>query len=280
MRFVIIASPRTGSSHLVNMLGGHPEILCNGNLYHPDRVWVFWPNEDLDEKRQAELEELRRTAPFALLEHVFSISYGRPHVGFKIFQGQNDDVLRHLIETSEVKKIVLYRENVLANYASKLAARQTGKWGVREGAGPSEPPKIDFHAKRFASFAEGYRAFYKSVFDALLQNRQTFHLINYTDINNPYHLYALLAFIGADPLLPIVASAQTKRQVKQNSSNIVSRFSNPDVVRKYLRKTGNLHWMHEGELSFDGLGAVGQESPAEDTDPAPSAWQAPVASPG
>ena len=144
MRFVIIASKRTGSSHLVNMVGAHPEILCNGNSFHPKNVWVFWPEADLTRDVKAELQNLRQTNPLGLLERIFSTSYGRPHVGFKIFKDQCDEVLQKVIEDGAVKKIILYRKNVLANFSSMLAAIKTGKFGVREGREVQEAPKVKF----------------------------------------------------------------------------------------------------------------------------------------
>ena len=68
MRFVIIASPRTGSSHLVNVLSGHPEIFCNGNALHPGHMWLFWPESDLTPTVKAELRKLREDNPSAFLD--------------------------------------------------------------------------------------------------------------------------------------------------------------------------------------------------------------------
>ena len=36
------------------------------------------------------------------------------------------------------------------------------------------------------------------------------------------------------------------RMNKMNSSDILSRYKNPEDVRVYLQKTGKLHWTHEG----------------------------------
>jgi hypothetical protein len=45
MPFVVIALPRTGSSHYINMLSGHPAVFTNGNV--PDdrkTLYTFWPD--------------------------------------------------------------------------------------------------------------------------------------------------------------------------------------------------------------------------------------------
>jgi hypothetical protein len=247
MRFVIIGSPRTGSSHLVNLVGAHPEILCNGNVFHPKHVWVFWPEADLSRDVKIELRELRRTDPDALLERVFATNYGRPHVGFKIFEGQNDAILDKLIEDDSVKKIVLYRKNVLASYSSKLVARKTGKFDATDSQALAEPPKVAFVQEKFVEFQTRFNAFYSRVIDRLNAHRQVFHLINYDEINDPTLFAGLVNFIGANPLLGVSKADQHKNHVKQNPTNICSRFSNSEEVVEYLRETGLLHWAHEGD---------------------------------
>src|SRR5215469_16377205 len=135
MRFIIIASERTGSSHLVNVLSGHPDIFTNGNVFDarkPKLVYVLWPDKTAATK--LELSELRRTAPLEFLERIFSTGYGRAHVGFKIFSGENDEILDQLIKDSTVRKIVLYRRNLLACFSSHLVAASTGKYSARDEA--------------------------------------------------------------------------------------------------------------------------------------------------
>jgi LPS sulfotransferase NodH len=252
MRFVIIGSPRTGSSHLVTLLGSHPEILCNGNVFHPKNVWVFWPKKDLSEETRLELLELRRTNPEALLDRVFAASYGRTHVGFKIFQGQHDKILDRLIVDHDLKKIVLYRRNVLANYASSLAAKHSGDWGGKPEGRSAENPRVRFEGDKFTLFHDSYVAFYRDIIHKLNVNGQVFHLVNYEDINNPLLFGALLRFIG---VTGDVSSASVKvHHAKQNSSDILSRFLNPVTVLEFMHTQGLLHWLHEGETRFVSLG--------------------------
>jgi len=264
MRFVIIGSPRTGSSHLVNMLGAHPEVLCNGNIFHPKHVWVFWPDADLSRAVKAELREQREADPERLTERVFSTNYGRPHVGFKIFEGQNDRILSKLIEDDSVRKVVLYRKNVLASYASKLIARKTGEFDATDDKKPQEAPKVKFIAEKFMLFHNGYNKFYREVITHLVNARQNFHFINYEEINDPYLFGSLLNFIGANPLLGISKEDQYKIHMKQNSSNICSRFANHEEVEQFLRQQGLLHWAQEGETSLrylDGAPPLSDGSP-------------------
>jgi hypothetical protein len=261
MRFVIIGSPRTGSSHLVTLLGSHPEILCNGNVFHPKNVWVFWPKKDLTEATRSELLDLRRRDPEALLDRVFENSYGRSHVGFKIFQGQDDRVLARLIVDSDIKKIVLYRRNVLACYASSLAAKRSGDWGGKAEGRLKENPKVQFDEHKFTAFHDAYVEFYRDVISKLNDNNQVFHLVRYEDINDPLLFGALLRFIG---VAGDVSPASVKvHHVKQNPDDILSRFASSSTVLEFLHARGLLHWLHEGETSLDPLGVLAPNHRAE-----------------
>jgi hypothetical protein len=254
MRFVIIASRRTGSSHLVNTLSGHPEIFCHGNIFGSHMMPVFWPKGQRKPKEiepiKAELRELRDEDPQGFLDRVYALGHGKPHVGFKIFRGQNNRILETLIEAPSVRKLVLYRGNVLASYSSDVAAKNTGSWGAREGHEKPPAPKVKFSEDEFVAYYNENARWYSRIIRDLLSHREPFHLIRYEEINDPLFLRTIVNFIGADPNRPIEASEQPKRQVKQNSSDIVSRFSDQDDVRQFLSRHSLLSWAHEGELSL------------------------------
>lgn len=264
MRFVIICAPRTGSSHLVSVLSGHPELLVNGNIFDgrgPGRLYVFWEKTQLTPAVQANLIDLRERDPEAFLEQIFNMTHGRMHVGFKMFRGENDRILDQIIKDSSIRKIVLYRRNVLANFASALVARKTGKYSLREGMPVGDVPKVRFNAERFSRFHDRYTEFFGDIIDRLNAQGQAHYFINYEDINEPRVLAGLITFIGADPIRSIAKENQFKRQVKQNSSDILSRFSNRRRVERFLREHGLLHWIHEGELMLGPLSsdmAVGE----------------------
>lgn len=241
MRFVIIGAPRTGSSHLTEMLRAHPDILCHGEVFHRKNVWVYWPKRDLTEQVRSELYELRCSNPEALLSRVFSASYGRQCVGFKIFPGQCDVVLDKVIGDRSVRKVVLFRRNVLANFASAVAAGRTGSWSTKEDVGPT--PKIPFRVERFVTFHDEYIAAYRVVINKLNDRCEAYHLVHYEDINDPVFYASLINFIGARP---DSRSAPGRKQLrKQSSSDILSRFSNPEDVEEFLRRRRLLHWIHE-----------------------------------
>ena len=262
MRFVIIGSPRTGSSYLTQRLRRQTDILCHGEVFHQRHVWVYWPKRDLTDAVRAELDELRRTNPEALLARVFATDYGRACVGFKIFGGQCDDVLSSIIADPSIRKVVLFRRNVLANYSSALAAGRSGSWSTTEMPSDGSRPKVQFRAGRFIRFHNEYIAFYRRVIAELNEKREPFQLINYEDIGDPFMFECLINFIGGDPAL---GQKTLKNQLKkQNTTDIMSRFSNPDEVAAFLTVRRLLHWAHEADTDFGPLGLLEEEPRTDD----------------
>ncbi len=51
-------------------------------------------------------------------------------VGFKWTRGQNEDVLKSVVEDTGVKKIVLRRRNRIKTYVSEKIAQETQQWEV------------------------------------------------------------------------------------------------------------------------------------------------------
>lgn len=256
MRFIIICAPRTGSSHLVNILSGHPDFLVNGNVFdnrRDGRLYVFWPDEQLTPIKKAELLALRDSDPAAFVEHMWASGFGRPHVGFKIFERENDELLSQWIGDNSIRKIVLYRRNVLANFASAMVARKTGRYSVNEGKKIGKTPKIAFNARKFASFHAKYTHFFADMIDRMNDKGQPFFLLNYEDINDLRVIRSLVTFIGGDATKGLSKENQFRSQLKQNSSDIISRFANQRKVRAFLEQNGLMHWAHEGEHLIEDL---------------------------
>lgn len=259
MKFIVIAQPRTGSSHFVSRLGAHPDIFCNGNALNRN-VWVFWP--DLSKEEKQDLIKLRRESREALLELVFAKNFGRAPVGFKIFQRESDALLDEMIKDSSIRKIILYRSNVLANYSSSLIAAKSGIYGVTPGQ-KAPNLKLRFNTKRFLRFHNAYVGYYSSVINKLREAGEPFHTILYDQINDDLFFSGVLNFIGADATVALSTEAQRKRHLKMNPADILSRFAEPDIVRKYLAARGLLHWAYEGQNTLSLLDTGPRDQPSE-----------------
>ena len=245
-RFVVIGSPRTGSSHLTALIGKHRDILFNSAIFHEKKVWVHWPKPDLTAETLAELAALRASDPDAFLERIFETNYGRSVVGFKMFSHHDKQAMAKILANPSIRKVVLYRRNVLSNYSSRLIARAIGEHTFKASDVRPERPLVHFDAADFIAFHDKYVGFYRYVVDTLVASGQTFHPLSYEEINDLGFLSNLILYLGANPKAAKFESAV----VKQNPSDIASRFSNRADVEQFCRTSGFAHWLEEGETQF------------------------------
>lgn len=248
MRFVIISQPRTGSTHLVTRLNGHPEILCNGEIFNSQAIYLRWPRTAISAPTLSRLQEMRNANPLAFLEEIFATTFERKHIGFKIFETHDRAVLKHVIRTRDIRKVVLYRSNVLANYSSMKIARASQTWKLRRGDSPDSEgsPQVEFDCAEFVQFHNKYVNFYARIIERLNKASQAFFLMRYDELNDDHIFDSLVRFVGANGDELRASSGERK----QNTSDIVSRFSNHSTVSEFLESRNLAHWRNEGELSL------------------------------
>lgn len=258
MKFVVVAAKRTGSSHFVNMLSAHPDVFCHGNVYKSGTMPVLWPGDaklapDAEKKFKNDLSALRDSDPRAFLASIFAMNHGKDACGFKIFWNQNNEILDELLDDPSVRKVILFRRNVLANFASSKSAASNNTWNVNVDQNRAGWEKVRFTEKNFLKFYDSYIGFYRRIFEHLYAHRQPYHLITYDEINDPTLIAGVINFVGGDPTKPIALDNQPRKQVKQGPSDILSRFANPDDVREFLVRKNMQHWTHEGETGLQYL---------------------------
>lgn len=247
MNFAIVCTQRTGSTLLTQLLDQQEDVLCNGAVFdaHPGRMPVRWA-KDLVLIR--ELERLRDSAPEDFLSRVFAETLGCRAVGFKICPGHNDAMLDKLLVDSAIAKIVLFRRNVLAVYSSAMIARRSGeRRSTAPDTVPESRPLVEFDQKKFMRFWERYIAYYRSVFERLNTLGQVFHLVDYTELNDPRHFSRIINFVGSAS----TKSVRDTKNRKQNSSDIISRFSNSEVAAAFLKQYRLTGWGYETEAFLD-----------------------------
>jgi hypothetical protein len=140
---------------------------------------------------KSELRDARAKRPDEFLDRVFWTGYGRPHVGFKIFLGQNDRV------------------------------------------------RLQYK----------YIEHYRNVINTVREHGQAYYPLNYEDVNDELMFTGVLTFIGAGGDIRDDEMEFRKEQVKQNTSNILQRFSNPDLVERFLAERNLQHRKYEGGTS-------------------------------
>jgi hypothetical protein len=259
MPFVIIASARTGSTHLTTLLHKRSDIVCHGELFHPKMKSFLgrWRPTEVTPESKEQLAALRAHDPNAFLERIFANGFKGGPVGFKIFRGHNDDILDQLIADRDVRKIVLFRGNMLAVYSSSRIAHSVGGERVLRTARAVQPV-VPFEARKFVKFCRRYSAFYRDVVGKLNASGQPYYFLHYEDINDSSLFAGLLNFIDANCVEVTLESVS----IKQNSSEVLKRFSNPDEAENFLREHGLMAWAFE---AAGGLNPFPDDQSADDT---------------
>jgi len=116
-KFVILSYPRTGSTFLVKALNSCTKIICHSEIFHPDREAfdrsflndnVLLPLSIIDKLQNKtsldKLASMRKRKPVKFLEHIFNQK--AEAIGFKIFPGQNAEMMEHIINDHLIKKIL------------------------------------------------------------------------------------------------------------------------------------------------------------------------------
>jgi hypothetical protein len=158
-------------------------------------------------------------------------------------------MLAQIVADPGIAKIVLFRANVLANYASKLVASQAGVWGVNEQERRAAVPPVRFEAQAFVAHHDKYMGFYARTLALLNETGQAYQLVRYDELNSQTLIAKLVRFLG-------VASAPRPSPAPdpvRGSVDILSRFSNPGAARHFLKLRSRSEWAHESEVNFNPL---------------------------
>ncbi|MEK8031309.1 hypothetical protein AACH06_10815 [Ideonella sp. DXS29W] len=235
-RYVILSTPRSGSSHLVDALEAHPHVACLGELFNLNggamRSLGIHSSRMLD---------LAANEPLVYLNEVMALwtqrADAKPVFGFKMMLHHDPRVIDYLASHQDWKVILLRRENSLAQWSSLQLAKLTGEWGSkpkkkRAAAGLPEPDtRIAFNRRSFEAYCERIDSRYRGV-----QRKVAGHaLFEVTTETIDARRDAILGFLGVDAALAPVLPGAGERQ---NSSSLERRFSNVPDVKRYARKHG------------------------------------------
>jgi hypothetical protein len=251
--FVILALHRTGSTFLVKSLNGHPDIVCDSELFGPDaRTLDMDPND-----------------PSGSLDRWLELRSNVPFAGFKLILDQSAEAV-HEVARRRFRAIFLTRPNELARHSSQLIARKTGKrssptYAARffmrlfkfttgsynsptakfliESANryaPQKTEKVNFDKGRFQNMSRKADALVRNADSILAQHGLKPLRLEYPHVTTPHGIRTVLRFIGAEQV-DLVASSE-----RMNPPDILERFSNPDDVRQFLSEQHRQEWATEG----------------------------------
>jgi LPS sulfotransferase NodH len=237
VRIVVLTVPRSGSTALCHLLGQ-----CDGAEMHFELFHATEIQYRTGAVTDARMLEARDAQPVAFMEGIFAEAEGRGAslVGFKFFAFHKKRVLRRIVEDETIKIVCLTRSNALAQYSSRRIAEATGQWELAPGDLP-EQRHIAFDPADFETFEATMHDWASLIGLHLAEGGRQALFVEYKTMLSDAGIARLSDFLGIplsrDRGVPIV---------RQNPTRTIDRFSNPDVVRRYLDLRHKASWAYGG----------------------------------
>jgi len=238
-RFIVLAQQRTGTNHLLSLLGSHPDVAAFGEVFSSPRQIQFGMGlavhfrSQLPPPDEKTLLEAREADPVGFLKtHVFgTVTRAARAVGFKLFYdhcrtGREPEVWSWLEQQKEIAVIHLRRRNILRTLLSKRLANATGVWHQTSGETPPEPSAIPLQESDCREF------FARSLLhERAADYRFRFHRVLplwYEDLDErpDSASKAAQAFLGLPP------QPSRSRLVKQAAGGLRARIENYDELKR------------------------------------------------
>ena len=237
VKFVVFSQARSGTSLLVETLNYHHDIYCHGEIFHEVTEWhirkEYLSTFGLPNRQFNQVE---------FCYSVLSFTNGRTAVGFKMWLDQAPNAGIALLKDENIKKIILTRENRLAQFSSIVLAKKTGVWNITVRKDHklqtiAHPPTIEFSATAFKKFVEYQDNLFKTYENAA---RGEILRLKYVDV-------ARLEFGKIYDFLEVEFVPPEPAKQKLYSSDILSRFhpSHESEILEVLASMGKTEWVSE-----------------------------------
>jgi LPS sulfotransferase NodH len=237
IRFVILASMRTGSNLLNSCLNQYHGVVCHGEAFNPAFVGLAPQYLTMFGLQRSDVA-LRDKDPLNFLGRIMGLP--AEAIGLHMFPGHDPVILDRLLADRDVRKICL-RRSVFHAFVSLQIARKTDVWRVtREGPRaelPLEERKIVFQASDFEDYRARLDRFWHHVLDQLRSTGQTFQPVWYRELNDVEAINRIIAFLG----LPERKSSLKPRLDRQNPEPLSEIVVNWDEMVDYARRIGLEH---------------------------------------
>ena len=251
-KYVIIASPRTGSGFIRSLLNSKSNMVCSGEIFHEnDTIATNALTQQVIDKASPSNKLLRYLYPDFMksrnrnykgfLNKIWDIHHMDDKCsayGFKIFENHNNDALKYLIQNKDVKKIVLQRESVLRIFVSEQIAFKTNQWTLKEGDSKKEA-KVNIDIKGFDAFIKKNTNYHNYIFNELKDSNQKHFQLSYKTMIESFPKKEIMEFIGVDN-----PNEELNTELKkQNTKTTKDLIENVDEVATYLEKINKIEWL-------------------------------------
>ncbi len=231
-RLVVMGLARTGSTLLCEIISRGKDTLIDHELFHHEEIQL----------RSGVLRDptalaLRDADPVPWLENNIAngLALGYRIVGFKLFPHHDPRVIDHVLD-SDSRFVMVIRENMLAQYSSFRLAERTHRW-VRHPSEERTGDRLDFDPPDFEAFERSMLRYRDAFLTPLSRRGHQALILDYPSLTHPATCTRLSEFLGHE-----IPHRDTPEILKQNTSHIADRFSNPDDVFRYLETRDLTRW--------------------------------------
>ena len=231
VRFVVLATPRSGSNWLCSLLNSHPAILCHHEIFNPEGVHYALSARggELDFGSVAQ----RDREPLQVMERVWTETLGHQVVGFKISRGQSQAVLDAVLEDRGVRKLLLGRNNRIRSFVSERIAEITGEWESYHGLNLSgQEPAIAVEPQALRQHVLDNEHFCRQIHRALEASAQPVLEVCYERLHQPDEIVRVLGWLGVSTEIELQPGTR-----KQNTTELRRLISNFDELEAQLQGT-------------------------------------------
>jgi len=235
-KFVLLASPRTGSNLLNSNLNQYHNILMHGEVFNPSFIGLYKSyHKKLNIKRNE--TEKRDKTPIKFMNFIFSDEAYKA-VGFHLFPGHSKKVLINILKDKSIKKVGL-RRSIIPSYISLCEAIQTDVWLIGKNGKPNteklkRKTKVVFEEDKFLAYKKNLDQFWKTITKTLKQTEQEMFPIWYAHVKGVDKLNGLAKFIG-------IQQQKEKfniRLKKQSKGSLIERVENFEEMERFAKSNG------------------------------------------
>lgn len=237
IKFVLLASMRTGSNLLNSYLNQYQGVVCHGEAFNPAFVGIEPKYLEKLGLQRGDVK-LRDADTHGFLDRLMEVEADA--VGLHMFPGHNREILQALLEDPSVKKLCL-RRSLFHSFVSLQIARKTDVWRVSAKGQPAELPldqrRITFRPEEFDEYRQRIDNFWKHVFKVLSATGQDHFPIWYRHLNNVETINGVVEFLALPGRKKRLRMA-IERQNPEPLEEIVDNW--PEMIQ-HAKKIGLAH---------------------------------------
>lgn len=221
--FVILTAPRSGSQHLQAVLNQHPDIVCHGEILHPQLQFGVRGHNPTN----AELTDAMWAYP--------PVDPAKPDpkaVGWKLLNSHlcpRPTALPAILDRPGLRVVVL-RRNGLARLRSEKQALTVRRWSVDSPPGPM--PAVELQPDDTLNEIHSTAVWYSEIEKMLASTPHT--TVTYTElVDNPQNVSDRIAALLGLPCRPVTETGTYRQEPRP----ITDTITNLDELRKEFAGT-------------------------------------------